>query len=465
MTNLKCKFFFLNSAIFALADVNPALPAVPMDFPGFYGSAWARFDQRPDGLLDFTFHGTTFIPLSVIGAPVRFPLPFVSASGRFASVPSDGTALHPHIHLSTRPQAERDPDTRVPELPTNTVWEMMGSMHNNTFGDDFRLNAAELAGHGVGRSHLHCRYSVHFGERFGDAVSIHITCLPPGGLLAEVPLTPLAAAFGSRIPRGAAGHDEWLRFGKMTYQMSDVSMVGDPLDVPLVAVNLKTGKFVGDLLHRGIISQRVIRRLLEVEPRTPTETFTFRGPGGIEEGSDGQMILRFNGVQYLPYPEGFKFPTPDLKSYIVIGPDSVLLPFLRHQAMRVQGRAWMARSGEARITSSLGQEFSYKYSIPAGREKPTFEYTNFTIGGTFELDCLTWLNYLRSRTSTAAPGECDTVTICGLGRWSGDPTGGVHVLSFQLCTSPRFPYVSVLIDGGTTSNVNTKPADIAITMP
>lgn len=154
-----------------------------------------------------------------------------------------------------------------------------------------------------------------------------------------------------------------------------------------------------------------------------------------------------------------------MKSYIVIGPDSVLLPFLRHQAMRVQGRAWMARSGEARITSSLGQEFSYKYSIPAGREKPTFEYTNFTIGGTFELDCLTWLNYLRSRTSTAAPGECDTVTICGLGRWSGDPTGGVHVLSFQLCTSPRFPYVSVLIDGGTTSNVNTKPADIAITMP
>jgi len=465
VTNLKCKFFFLNSAIFALAAVNPTLPAEPIDFPGFYGSTWARFDQRADGLLDFTLYATTFIPLSVLGAPVRFPLPFVSASGRFASIPSDGTALHPHIHLSTKPQVERDPDTRVPELPTNTVWEMMGSMHNNTFGDDFRLNAPELAGHGMGRSHLHCRYSVQFGERFGDAVSLHVTCLPPGGLLADVPLTPLAAAFGSRIPRGAAGHNEWLRFGKVTYQISDVSMVGDPLDVPLTAVNLKTGKFVGDLLHRGIISQRVIRKLLEIEPRTPTETFTFRGPGCFEQDSAGQMILRFNGVQYLPYPEGFKFPTADLKSYIVIGPDSLLLPFLRHQAMRVEGRAWMTRCGGASMTSSLGEEFSYTYSIPANRERPTFEYTNYTIGGTFKLECLTWLNYLRSRTSTADPGEFDTLTLGGLGSWSGDPTGGVHAVSFQVCTSPQFPYVSVLIDAGSTSNVNTKPLDIAISMP
>jgi len=117
------------------------------------------------------------------------------------------------------------------------------------------------------------------------------------------------------------------------------------------------------------------------------------------------------------------------------------------------------------MTSSLGEEFSYRYSIPANRETPTFEYTNYTIGGTFKLECLTWLNYLRSRTSTAGPGECDTLTLCGLGSWSGDPTGGVHAVSFQVCTSPQFPYVSVLIDAGSTSNVNTKPLDIAISMP
>ena len=467
VTNLKCKFYLLNSAIFALADVNPSLPAAPIDFPGFYGSTWAGFDERPDGLLDFTLHATTFIPLSVLHAPVRFPMPFVSASGKLASVPSDGTALHPHIHLSTKPPAPADPGVRVPVLPTNTVWLMMGSMHNNTFGDDFALNSPDLGGHGMGRSHLNSRYSIQFGERFGDAVSIYVATLPPGGLLAEVPETPLAAAFGGRIPRGAPGHDEVLKFGKVNYRMGKVSMIDDPLDVALCIVNLKTGKIVGDLLHRGIISQRIIMKLLEIEPRTPTETFTFRGPGSFEVGNDGQVIFRYNGVQYLPYPEGFKFPTDDLESHVVIGPDSVLYPFLRHQAMPVVGQEWKPRSGESRIVSSNGQEFSYKYEIPEGRGKPFFEFTNHALNGTFKLDCLTWLHYLRSRTSKAAPGECDTVTFSGLGSWSLDPAGGAHIAVVQICTSPEFPYASVIIDPGwySTSNVNTKPKEMEISLP
>ncbi|MCX6543974.1 MAG: hypothetical protein NTV05_06115 [Acidobacteria bacterium] len=467
VTNLKCKFFLLNSAIFALAAVNPTLPAAPIDFPGFYGTTWAGFESRPDGLLDFTLHATTFIPLSVLHVPVRFPMPFASASGKFASVPSDGTALHPHIHLSTKPPAPADPGVRVPLLPTNTVWQMMGSMHNNTFGDDFALNAPELGGHGMGRSHLNCRYSIQFGERFGDAVSVYVATLPPGGLLAEVPESPLTANFGSRIPRGAPGHDEALRFGTVNYRMGKVSMIDDPLDFALCIVNLKTGKIVGEMLHRGLISQRIIMKLLEVEPRTPTETFTWRGPGSFEVGNDGQTIFRYNGVQYLPYPEGFKFPTDDLESHIVIGPDSVLYPFLRHQAMPVVGHEWRPRSGEAHITSSNGQEFSYKYEIPEGRAKPFFEFTNHALGGTFKLNCLTWLHYLRSRTSKAAPGECDTVTFSGLGSWSLDPTNGVHIAVVQICTSPEFPYVSVIIDPGwySISNVNTKPKDMAISLP
>lgn len=467
VSNLKCKFFLLNSAIFALADVNPNLPAAPIDFPGFYGSTWAGFEERPDGLLDFTLHATTFIPLSVIHAPVRFPMPFVSASGKVASVPSDGTALHPHIHLCTKPPAAADPGVRVPQLPTNTVWQMMGSMHNNTFGDDFKLNAAALGGHGMGRSHLNSRYSIQFGERFGDAVTVCVTTLPPGGLLTEVPETPLAAAFGGRIPRGAPGHDEALKFGKVNYRMGKVSMIDDPLDVALCIVNLKTGKIVGDLLHRGIISQRIIMKLLEIEPRTPTETFTFRGPGSFEVGNDGQVIFRYNGVQYLPYPEGYKFPTDDLESHVVIEPDSVLFPFLRHQAMPVVGQEWRSRSGEARIMSSNGQEFSYKYEFPEGRGKPFFEFTNHALGGTFKLECLTWLHYLRSRTSKAAPGECDTVTFTGLGSWSLDAANGEHLAAVQICTSPEFPYVSVIIDPGwySTSNVNTKPKDLEIALP
>ena len=133
--------------------------------------------------------------------------------------------------------------------------------------------------------------------------------------------------------------------------------------------------------------------------------------------------------------------------------------------MLVDGHVWIARAGGAHGTSSKGQEFSYEYRIPEDRVQPMFEFTNHTTGGTFKLECLTWLNYLRSRTCDAPPGEFDTVTLCGLGRWSGDKEDGLHVASVQICTSRQFPYVSVLIDGGATSNVNTKPAEMALSMP
>ncbi len=467
VSNLKCRFYFLNTAIFALAAVNPTLPKAPLDFPGFYGSTWARFDPRPDGLLDFTLYATTFIPLSVLGPPVRFPLPFAGPSGSVASIPGDGTALHPHIHLSTKAPEGPAPDAAVPEIPTNTVWELMASIRNNSFGDDFNLNAPELAGHGVGRSHLHARYQVQFGERSGDTVSIVVTSLPPGGLLVEIPQSPLVAPFGSRIPRGVFGHNETLRVGKLAYTIKDVSMLDDPLDVAVGVVNVKTGKVVGQLLRRGLIATSVFMALVDLEPRTPKVTFTWRGPASFEQDPSGAIVFRYAGTQYLPYPEGFKFPGPDLDRTrpIVVGANSVLWPFLRNQAMRVTGHPWIQKSGEARLVSSHDEEFSYRYAIPADRGPVAFEYTNVATGGTFRLECLTWLAYLNSRTSKAVPGDYDTVTICGLGRWSGDPANGVHALSAQICTSAERPYVSILIDGGLTSNVNTKPPKIEDTMP
>jgi hypothetical protein len=66
VANLDCKFFFLNSAIFSLAAVDPTLPKDPLNFPGAYGSTWAKFEPRSDGKLDYSFFGTTFISLSVL---------------------------------------------------------------------------------------------------------------------------------------------------------------------------------------------------------------------------------------------------------------------------------------------------------------------------------------------------------------------------------------------------------------
>ena len=58
-----------------------------MTFPGQYGSTWAKFEQRADGKLDFSFSGTTFMPLGAGfgGDQLRFPLPFAGPAMSLAS--------------------------------------------------------------------------------------------------------------------------------------------------------------------------------------------------------------------------------------------------------------------------------------------------------------------------------------------------------------------------------------------
>ncbi len=467
VTNLKYKFFFLNSAILSLAAVNPALPRDPLKFPGEYGSTWAKFEQRPDGmLLDYTCHATTFIPLSVLKVPIRFPLPFTGPSGSFASIPADGTALHPHIRLSTKAPDGIDRGVSVPDIPTNTIREFIASVHNNSFGDDFSLNAPELGGPTKGRSHLVGRFQIQFGERFGDTVPIAVQAMSPGGQLRTLQQSSIAAAFKHRIPDGLMGHDEMLRFPNSTYAMDNVSYLDDPLDIALGVVDLKTGKILGLLLRRGLIATSWLLAMVRIETRTPKSTFAFRGEASLEQGVNGQMVFRYRGDLKIPFPEGFKFPKPDLENYMLIGPDSALDPFIRWQAMSVADSPRVAKSGGAkRVLASIGDEFSYSYAIPAGAGTASFEYVNHTKDATFRMQALTWVGFINSRTAEAAPGEYDTITFAGIGTWSKDPGDASHIATVQVSTSDRFPYVTILIDGGHTSSVNTKPANVEDTMP
>jgi hypothetical protein len=162
VTNLQYWAFLLNSAILALAAVNPSLPKDPIPFPGQWGSTWARFDQRADGLLDYTVYVTSFIPLSVLKAPIRFPLPFTGPSGSVASIPADGSALHPHFCLSTRRPSAAAEALSV-TVPQNAVRE---------------LTAADS------------RWRVQFGADFGGAVSMVAQPLPPAAIPAPPEKAP-----------------------------------------------------------------------------------------------------------------------------------------------------------------------------------------------------------------------------------------------------------------------------------
>jgi len=462
VTDLQFYARYSATALFALVGINPTFPRVPITFPGQYGSAWARFEQREDGLLDFTFYGSTYAPL---GPGIRWPLNIVGPSGQFASVPAAGTVMHPHLSLSTK-APERG--GRCPDIPFNTVQELTLFTHNSSFGDAFTLDSPQLGGRATGRSHLLGRVLLQYGVRSGNTVPVAVSAVAPGGVMQAMEPSPITAVFPGRLYHGPSGFDEFLRFPLRTYSLDDLAIIDDPFDVSVGSVDLTTGRFVNELLHRGFINQDLIFALLRVEPRTPGSSFFFRGPAVLERGAGGATVFRFKGEVYVPYPEGFLFPKPNLTTGFVIGPNSRLDPFLWFHAIQDAPAKDFVKKGEGRdVLSSTGERFSYRYSVPrdAAKHKATFEYENHTQQGRFRLHSLAWVGFSDSQGAGNKSGQFDTVSFSGFGIWTKDGVESLVQAAAQISTSKQRPYVGIQIDSGDVSNVNTKPPDINDAMP
>ena len=288
-------------------------------------------------------------------------------------------------------------------------------------------------------------------------------------MLSPDPETPLGADFPGRLPPAPIGHNEFLRFSQRTYFLDSLTCIDDPFDFSMGAVNVKTGEVLGELLHRALIGQNVFYALVRLEPRTPKESFFFQGPARFEKDAHGQTIFRFRGQVTLPYPEGHKFPAPDLATTFTAGPDSVLDPFLWVQAMDTPEAPEMVKKGKAdQLVSSTAEVFSYRYEIPGDpdRHPVLFEYTNHTQGGTYRLDSLSWVSFTNSRGSRLKRGNYDTVTFAGFGLWDKNDVQTKGVLAtVQIFTGSKTAYVSIQIGGAVVSNVNTKPEDIEEVRP
>lgn len=470
ISDLQVYAAYSSTALFALVGSNPNWPRVPITFKNessqqYYGSAWARFEQRDDGLLDFTFYGSMFAPVG----PVVWPLNFVGPSGQFATIPAAGTVMHPHLHLSTKEPARGG---ECPEIPFNTIHELTLFTHNSSFGDAFTLHASQLGGKATGRSHLLGRVLLQFGVRSRNTVPVAVFAVNPGGVMQEMETSPITQVFPGRLYPGPIGFDEFLRFPLRTYSLDDLAIIDDPFDVSVGAVDLRTGRFVNELLHRGFINQDLIFALLRVEPRTPGSSFLFRGPAVLEKGPGNQPLFRFKGEVFIPYPEGFFFPTPNLTTGFPIGPNSRLDPFLWLHAIPDQRAGDYVKTGDGRdITSSAGERFSYRYSIPNDQTKhrATFEFENHTQQGKFRMHSLAWVGFTNSRRAQASGSrrsvEYDTLSFTCFGVWSKDGVETLVQASAQFSTSPERPYVGIQIDSGIISNVNTKPPNIKDALP
>jgi hypothetical protein len=475
VSNPKYYFYFGNSALLALGRVNPGLPAPPTIIFAEessltqYSSATATFEQRADGLLDYSFYGSTFLPLGSVlqGQPVLFPLPISSPTLQFASVPANGTALHPHISVSTK-EPEAWAGDGCPDIPFNTIQELTFFTHNSSFGDAFTFSSPVLGGNTTGRSQVLGRVLLQFGERAGNSVPVAVSYLNPGGLLVDFPVTPITELFPGRLYPGPRGCDEVLRFPLRSYSLDDLAILDDPFDISVGAVDLGTGKFLNDLLHRGFINQNVFFALIRIEPRTPRNSFYFRGPTVVERDANGRLVFRFKGQQHLPYPADFLFPDPNLATGFPAGPNSALDPFLWVHAIEDSDPPHRAKEGSARnVLSSTAELFSYSYKIPSdpAQHKASFEYENHTQQGKFRMHSLSWVGFSNSSGARHSSGDYDTVTFSGFGVWSKDGSETVQLAAVQISTSSQRPYVAIQIDDGDVSNVNTKPVNIEDVRP
>jgi len=450
---------FSSSALNALVSLNPTFPRppqAPLSFPGQYGSACVVFEQRPDGLLDFTFVGTSFVPL---GNSILWPLNFTGPSFEFATIPANGTVMHPHLALSTR-QTEQAEEEDTIEIPVNTLQEYTLFAPISSFGDVFSLDAPQLGGPATGRSRLLGRVQIQYGPRSGNSVPIAVTTTTAGGTLAPMDPTPLAQLFPGRLTPGPIGFYENLRFPLRTYSLNDLAIIDDPFEIAIGAVDFRTGQAIHPVLHRGFINQDLIFALIRVEPCTPQNSFLFRGPAELRSKYGSPPVFQYYGQVHIPYPPGFAFPDPNMATGFPIGGASALDPYLWLWAMPDKCIGETTASGAGEAVSSRFERFTYRYEIPLrlGNKKAIFEYENLSQNGKFRMHSLVWVGFADS--NTGSPGErgYDTLSFTGFGIWNKDGIERVELASVQVCTAAKAHYIGIQIGLGDVSNVNTPVA-------
>jgi hypothetical protein len=198
--------------------------------------------------------------------------------------------------------------------------------------------------------------------------------------------------------------------------------------------------------------------------RIPPASFPYRGPARFEKGPNGGTVFHFDGDFFLPFA-GFTFPSPDFvpAHAFVAGDDSELNPVLRFEAIHTASPGASGPGVEVgsrtNVLAGTGERFSYSYSIACNDpgQGGSFEYTNAAEGGTFRMESLASVHCLNSADSVLPPGDFDTITFSGFGTWSEDDE--LHLATVQILTALGKEYVTIQVDGGFLSNVDTPPVE------
>ncbi len=466
-TNVQVHILASNGGFTAVDHANPKLGPVTVSYPGSRGHAWARFTQRPDGLLDFYFRGSSFLPLGgdVHGDTTQFPLPFCSADLNCTSIPAPGTSLHPHLYLDTADSLGFTPcGENCPDIPENKVQIFTVNSRYTAFGDDFDLRIPEQGGMGPGRAELQGRFQIQFGSNSGGTVPFRISAMPPEGLFADPPNSPL---LGAGFRGFLLGTNQELHFPNMVYYQHKVLFADEVFNFAEGAIDLASGQVMGEFEYPMYIDQSIIEALIpDNNGRVSTEPFFLIGmrppqdPGDdnyafFEKGLNGQTMFRANLFHRRSF-ESYCYPQPSLLPGLCwIGPEgSNLNIFGKLQAAHLADPASpgpAVLSDNRTFVSSIGDTFSYSLSAPcdAAGKQVRFVYTNNNSGpsgGTFTMTHPASVSCTNSKVSTAAPGGYDHIAITGFGDWSKDASGSLpRFMSASISVDPANPFAAIIV--------------------
>lgn len=465
--NIQWYCYFQNNVLLALANVNPNLAAPIVNYPGTRGHAWASFAQRSDGLLDLYFRGSTFLPLGndTNGEMVRFPLPYCSPDGSCASVPARGTSLHPHLYLNTANSLGYTACTsNCPDLPANTVEMFTVNAAYTSFGDDFDLMIPQQGGTAPGRAELQGRFQVQFGTPVGGTLPFTIAAVPPEGLFADPPISPLLGTGFRGILMGA---NQQLHFPLVSYNQHKVYFANEVYNFSQGQIDLASGQIIGQFEYPMYIDQTILEALLgDNNGRISTDPFflvAYNATQDIgdtnyaffEKETNGQTMFRANIYHKRSFAT-YCFPQPTfIPGVCWISPAGGNLNiFGKLQAAHLPspgnpGSAVM--SDNQTFTSSVGDTVSYNFSVacnPVGQPM-TLVYNNNNTGpsgGTFTMTHLASVSCTNSKVSTAAPGSYDQMEITGFGTWSKDPANSLpRFLAASFSIAPTNKFATIIV--------------------
>jgi hypothetical protein len=363
---------FSNTAIQLLGEKNPQLTPPPLLFPGLphAGHAIGWIGEGENGELVLQLAAQQFLPLGPAAgdAPLVFP---ASQSGDIQRQDFYGrnSSLHPYIFLSayeTRADAPakiRAGSTKIDASPAGSpallanhelqTRRLMCLPGPTDFGDDFHLVSNELGGTAFARSPLFGYVTVQFGKLVDGFMPFTLQFDAPDGFGPK--FRELLSILPPGTHAGLVGMAGEMRFPKSVFQQSELSLNTDPYKVSLGVVDAQSGEAAPFVLRKYLF-QNVMRRLILIEPRTPTDSFAYVSIARFIEEPGGHLKLGLYGECYIPYPEGYGFPINEGGAARIL-PGSYLKPFVTVDAVDETAFKSASPNIEARAETKIRGNF------------------------------------------------------------------------------------------------------------